>query len=114
MVHLKRNELIGVFDLKEGALLGAEIGFVSFIAFSVIYTPLSAIIGLIFEGFNQRFLLFFMDSFSGIVVMIMLIFFLALLSALMNGFAGLSTAYAYEILSGLKKENAEHVNFEIK
>ena len=44
----------------------------------------------------------------------MLIFFIALLSALMNAFAGLATSYVYELLTGLKKESNDSVDFEIK
>ena len=44
----------------------------------------------------------------------MLVFFAALISALMNAFAGLATSYVYEILTGFKKEENESVNFEIK
>ena len=51
---------------------------------------------------------------SGFFVLVMILLFLALLSALMNAFAGLTTAYAYEILSGMKKEQNENVDFEIK
>ena len=46
--------------------------------------------------------------------MIMLLFFLALISALMNAFSGLTTAYVYELLSGLKKAENENIDFEIK
>jgi hypothetical protein len=46
--------------------------------------------------------------------MLLLIVFLALLSALMNAFAGLSTAYAYEMLSGIKKEENENFDIEIR
>ena len=33
LVYMKKKDLIGVIDLKEGAVLGGIIGFVSFIAF---------------------------------------------------------------------------------
>ena len=38
----------------------------------------------------------------------------ALLSALMNAFTGLVTAYIYEFLTGIKKESNESIDFEIK
>ncbi len=45
----------------------------------------------------------------------MLIIFVGLLSALMNAFTGLVTAYVYEALSGIKKEeNNENIDIEIK
>lgn len=116
LVYMKRENLIGIFDMKEGAILGAVIGFVSFIAASIVYVPCDIILGLIpIPAFKAHFIMkFFFNSFGSVIVMLMLIFFIALLSALMNAFAGLATSYVYELLTGLKKESNESVDFEIK
>ena len=114
LVYMKRENLIGIFDMKEGAILGGVIGFVSFIAAAVVYTPIDIILGLI-PIFKAHFIMrIFFNSFGSIIVLIMLIFFIALLSALMNAFAGLATSYVYELLTGLKKESNDSVDFEIK
>jgi len=113
LVYMKKHDLIGVIDLKEGAVLGGIIGFVSFIAFSIVFIPLVAIVGLIFTKYYTYGINYLLKV-SGFFVLIMLVFFLALLSALMNAFSGLTTAYVYEILSGMKKEANENVEFEIK
>ena len=114
LVYMKRENLIGIFDMKEGAILGGVIGFVSFIAAAVVYTPIDIILGLI-PIFKAHFIMrFFFNSFGSIIVLIMLIFFIALLSALMNAFAGLATSYVYELLTGLRKESNDSVDFEIK
>ena len=113
LVYMKKKDLIGVIDLKEGAVLGGIIGFVSFIAFSVVFVPLVTIVGLIFTKYYTFGIKYLMQA-SGFFVLVMILLFLALLSALMNAFAGLTTAYAYEILSGMKKEQNENVDFEIK
>lgn len=120
IVYMKKNDLIGIIDVKEGAVLGAIIGFVSFIAFSIVFIPLVTIIGWLLSFFNVHNyiasgLSFFIQS--GFFVLIMLIIFIALLSALMNAFTGLVTAYVYEILTGIKKEDIEKeesIDFEIK
>ncbi len=115
IVYMKRHELIGIIDLREGALLGAIIGFVSFIAFSVVFIPLVTIVGWIFKGY-YTYGISYMLKVSGFFVLVMLVIFLAVLSALMNAFAGLVTAYFYEILLGIKKEEKEKesIEFEIK
>lgn len=114
IVYMKRNELLGIIDVREGAILGAIIGFVSFIAFSVVFIPLVALVGLIFKGY-YTFGITYMLRISGFFVLVILVIFLGLLSALTNAFAGLVTAYIYEMLSGVKKEDQEeHVDFEIK
>lgn len=115
IIYMKKNDLIGIIDVKEGAILGAIIGFVSFIAFSIVFIPLVAIIGLIFKGY-YTFGILYMLRVSGFFVLIMLVIFLGILSALMNAFAGLVTAYMYEVLTGIKKEEKkeENIDFEIK
>jgi len=114
IVMMKQRDMIGIFNMKEGAIWGAVIGFVAFIAFAVVYTPLSIIVGLIFKSYAYGFLKTFFTSIIGFIVMVMLMFFIALLSALMNSFAGVVTAYVYELLSGFKKQANENVDFEIK
>ena len=116
LVYMKRENLIGIFDLREGAILGSIVGFVSFVAASVVYIPIDLLLGIIPLPILQShfFLKYFFNSFGGILVLLMLVFFAALISALMNAFAGLATSYVYEILTGFKKEENESVNLEIK
>lgn len=117
LVYLKQNDLIGVISVKEGCIFGAVIGFVSFIAFSVVYTPLSMILGWLIPSYTQGFMRFFLSGgFISFIVMILLIIFMAGLSALFNGFSGLVTAYAYELITGMKKEADANntIDFEIK
>lgn len=124
LYYMKRNNMIGIFDLREGSIFGAVVGFISFIAFSVVFVPLDIILSLLTKGFHAllsfipvhtSFLLYFFNNFGGFIVLIMLIIFVGLLSALMNAFTGLVTAYVYEALSGIKKEeNNENIDIEIK
>lgn len=113
IVYMKKHDLIGIIDIREGAILGGIIGFVSFIAFSIVFIPLVSLTGLIFKGYYTYGILYMLRV-SGFFVLILLVVFLATLSALMNAFSGLITAYAYEMLSGMKKESNENVDFEIK
>lgn len=115
IVYMKRNDLIGIIDVREGAILGALIGFISFIAFSIVFVPLVSLVGLIFPSY-YTFGITYMLKISGFFVLILLVIFLAILSALMNAFSGLVTAYIYEVLTGLKKEEKEeeNIDFEIK
>ena len=116
LAYLKQNDLIGIISIKEGCIFGAAIGFVSFIAFSIVYTPISMLLGWIIPAYSQGFLRFFMTSFGSFVVMVLLMILMAGISALFNGFAGLVTAWVYELISGVKKENNENntVDFTIE
>lgn len=116
LAYLKQNDLIGIFNIREGCIYGAVIGFVSFIAFSAVYTPISMFLGWLFPTYTQGFMRFFLNSFGSLVVMFFLIIFMAGISALFNGFTGMVTAWVYELITGVKKENDENssVDFEIK
>ena len=116
LVYLKQNDLIGIINIREGCVFGAIIGFVSFMAFSVIYSPISMLLGWLIPAYTQGFLRFFMTSLGSIVVMILLMILMAGISALFNGFTGLVTAWVYELISGVKKEADENntVDFTIE
>ena len=83
IVYLKQNELIGIISVREGCIFGALIGFVSFIAFSVVYAPLSMLLGWIFPSYTQGFLRFFLTSFGSFIVMVLLMILMAGLLLLM-------------------------------
>ena len=116
IVYLKQNELIGLISVREGCIFGAVIGFVSFIAFSIVYAPISMLLGWLFPSYTQGFLRFFMTSFGSVVVMILLMILMAGISAMFNAFTGLVTVYVYELITGIKKNPDENtsVDFEIK
>lgn len=106
IIYLKRINILGKITIKEGGVLGAVIGFCSIIAFSIVFIPLSAIIQFVFKLKDFWVGMIVVQSFSSVltfVLLLFLIFFLALLCALMNGFSGAVTAYIYEVLEEYNK-----------
>ena len=93
LAYLKQNELIGIISVREGCIFGAVIGFVSFLAFAVVFTPISMLLGWLIPSYTQGFMRFFLGSFGSFIVMIFLIIFMGGISALFNAFSGLVTAY---------------------
>ena len=71
VTYLKQNDLIGLISVREGCIFGAVIGFVSFISFSIIYAPISMLIGWLVPTYSQGFLRFFLTSFGSVIVMIL-------------------------------------------
>ena len=114
LVYLKQNDLIADFSLKEGGIYGALIGFVSFIAFSIIFSPISMLLGWLIPSYTQGFMKFFVTSFGSFVLMIFFILFTAGLSALFNAFSGLVTAYVYELLGKIKKDNNRTISVDFR
>ena len=114
VIYLKKNTLVGILSIQDGALIGAVTGFISLIAASVVYLPLLFIIDLLFGTHPYKFALnnsFTMISYN-LFFAVMLVFFTGLLSAIFNAFTAMVAAYIYE-----KMENKPfefHTNFEIE
>ena len=62
LAYLKQNELIGIISVREGCIFGAVIGFVSFLAFAVVFTPISMLLGWLIPSYTQGFMRFFLGS----------------------------------------------------
>ena len=115
--YMKQNDLIGIFSLQEGAIYGSIIGIVSFTAFLIVLAPLSALIGLIFKGYPLAFFGYLFNNIGTFFFStVPLAVFAILMSALFNGFMGFVTAWIYQLITGVKKENDQNtsVDFEIK
>ena len=108
LIYMHNNNMIGKLIPKDGALLGSIIGFISFLGFSATLTPLATIIGLFYKG--SYYLGISMMFRTGFFVLIMMIIFVAMLSALMNAFSGLVTVYFY---GPMLNTEAENVTFTI-
>lgn len=110
LVYMKRNEMLGILDIKEGALYGAIIGFVAFLGFALSFIPLATIIGIIYKGsFYLGISLLFR---SGLFVLLMLVFFVAILSALTNAASGLMTMYIYGQIEEKPEESKTDIEIE--
>ena len=121
LVYLKQNELIGIINVREGAIFGAVVGFVSFIASFIVYAPVSVILAWVIKWISgdfyiPGFLRLLPLDLGTFIVLIFSVIFLAGLSAVFNGFWGLVTAWVYELITGIKKENDQNnsIDFEIK
>lgn len=110
MIYMKKMQMMGILDIRQGAMYGAIIGFVSFLGFSISFVPLATIIGFIYKG--SYYLGVSLLFRSGFFVLIMMIFFVALLSALMNSFSGLVTMYIYNQIESKPEES--QTDIEIK
>ena len=110
LVYMKKLDMIGILDIRQGAMYGAIIGFISFVAFSVSFVPLATIIGFIYKG--SYYLGVSLLFRTGFFVLIMMVFFVALLAALMNAFSGLVAIYVYNQLEQKPEESKTDINIE--
>ena len=110
LVYMKKLDMIGILDIRQSAMYGAIIGFISFVAFSVSFVPLATIIGFIYKG--SYYLGVSLLFRTGFFVLIMMVFFVALLAALMNAFSGLVTIYVYNQLEQKPEVSKTDINIE--
>lgn len=110
LVYMKKLNMIGILDPKQGAMYGAIVGFTAFIGFSISFVPLATIIGFIYKGsFYLGVSLLFR---SGFFVLVMMVFFVAILCALMNAFSGMATMYIYGQIEPKPNEEMTDINIE--
>lgn len=109
-VYLKKTGMIGYVEPKQGAIYGAIVGFASFIGFSLSFVPLATIIGFIYKG--SYYLGVSLLFRAGIFVTIMMVLFVAILSALMNAFSGLVTMYVYNQIEPKPQEAQTSIEIE--
>ena len=114
VIFLKKFNMIGLIDIKEGAIIGSVAGFASLLGLCASYLPISSILSLIFKSYTGGFFTLFFSSLASILIGLSMVVFAALMSALLNSFSGLAAAWCYEFVTGFKKEGNENINFEIK
>lgn len=96
---------IGVLTLDsihESAAIGGIIGFLSFIAFSIVYMPLALILLKVFNYHTNYGVALALNN-SNLWIIIFVSLFLAVLSATVNAFTGFLTYYVSELIKDLNK-----------
>ena len=102
--------VLEILSVKEGVSLGAVIGFVSFIAFSIIYLPFVAILGKVFKLYSFYGIAMIMNV-GSFGVILMLTVFVAVLSAVINAFTAFLTFYGIELYNKLKQNEVKNQNY---
>lgn len=102
LFYLQKIELIGELETKLWSIYGAISGFVGFLGFSITFVPLATIIGLFVKtsyylGISIMFRI-------GFFITLLMVLFVALISALMNGFGAMTTSYALNFYNEVKKQ----------
>ena len=99
---LYKYNCIELISIKDGIITGAIAGFVAYIAFSVIYIPISIILLNIFK-FSSNYGVGLMLNNAGFFLLTVTSVFLSVVSATINGFTGFITFYVLEFINSYKK-----------
>ncbi len=104
--YLQKLEFVGQLDTKSWSIYGAISGFVSFIGFSISFVPLATILGIIFK--TSYYLGISIMFKMGFFILLLMIVFVALISALLNGFGAMSTSYILELYKAQKENESNN------
>lgn len=117
ILKLKKSDFLGKLTTRDGTLYGALVGFVACWGFCATMVPLASLISFINHMFFHKLLwyssisIWFTNGIGGIFVLVMIIMFVALLSALMNSFGGLVTTYfGDQILNKEESDTTFHID----
>ncbi|MBO6257697.1 hypothetical protein J6N69_06640 [bacterium] len=99
---LYKYNCISINSIKDGIIIGAISGFVAYLAFSVIYIPISIILlKLLKFAANQGIGL--MLNNAGFFILTVTSIFLGVVGATINAFTGFITFYVIEFFNSIKK-----------
>jgi len=112
IIYAKTKNIIGNIDTREGAICGAVIGAIVFSAFFIVFVPISAFVGLFYKEGVYMVMKIFFSSGAGFMTMIFSYIMIGLMVALFNAFSGIFTAYIYQQIKNITKE--ENQTFKIE
>lgn len=112
MAFLLKTKIMELFTVQESVTIGALIGFVSFMAFCVVYVPEIVILAKFFK-YSSNYGVSLMLQTANFGIIFILSVFMAILSATINAFTGFLTFYVNEFLKTLdKNEEKRHGNYK--
>jgi hypothetical protein len=95
IVFMQRLGLMEQLDTKASVIFGAIIGFVAFIAFSIVYLPATALLDRFFNVTSGISIALRSGTFGIISI---LVIFMGILAATMNAFSAFMTFYVIEFI----------------
>ncbi len=101
-VLVKYNCLL-LSSIKKSVVVGAIVGFVSYLGFSVIYIPISVILMKLFH-ISANYGIGIMLNNAGFFILLVISIFMGVLSATINAFTGFLTFYVLELLNSIEKK----------
>ena len=100
IVFLMRLGAVRFDSAAESAVIGGITGFVSFIAFSIVYMPLVIILLKVFKYYTNYGVALALNN-ANLFIIIVLSVFIAILSATINAFTGFLTYYVTELIKNM-------------
>lgn len=113
MTFLIKSRVLELNSVQDSLTSGAIIGFVSFMAFCIVYVPAVIILIKFFKVYTNYGVSLMLSTANFGIILILSVF-MALISAAINAFTGFLTFYAGEFLKTLDKNEEKRNQFNIR
>lgn len=110
IIFMTKFEILEIKTVQESAVLGAIIGFISFLGFSIFYIPSIMLLSKVF-GISSNYGVSMALNNASFGIIIAIVIFMGVLSATINAFSGFLTFYGIDFYKSLNKDE-EH--FKLK
>lgn len=100
---LVKYNCLNLTSIKESVVVGAISGFVSYLAFSVIFIPISIILFKFFGLASNQGIGLMLNN-ANFFILVVLSVFMAVLGATVNAFTGFLTFYVIEFINSVTKK----------
>lgn len=97
---LMKSTILRIESTAEGITIGAIIGFISYIAFSIIYLPLIIISARVFH-YSPNYSIAIFASHANLFILLVISVFIAIVSATINAFTGFLVYYITELFKNM-------------
>jgi len=112
ILFMVKKELLQVSTVQESAVLGAIIGFVAFIGFSIFYVPLIIFLAKVLQIYPNYGVSMALSNASFGLITVFVIF-MGVLAATLNAFSGFLTFYGINLYKMLNSKE-ENETFKLK
>ena len=102
IIFLMRSNLLQLESIPESITIGSIIGFVSFIAFSIVYMPLVIILMKAFKNYTNYGVALSLSN-ANLFIIIVVSIFMAVLCATINAFSAFLLYYITEVFKNINK-----------
>lgn len=113
ILFMTKLDMLKINSVQESAVLGAIIGFISFIGFSIVYIPII----IVLAGFLQIYPNYGVSmalSNASIGLIVVLVIFMGVLSGTINAFSGFLTYYGIDFFQILNKNDDKEEHFRLR
>ncbi|MBQ8168575.1 hypothetical protein IJZ97_04070 [bacterium] len=112
ILFMTKKEMLEVKSVQESAVLGAIIGFIAFIGFSIFYIPIIVMLAKIFQIYPNYGVSMALSN-SSLGLLVILVIFMGVLAATINAFSGFLTYYGIDLYKMLNSKD-ENETFKLK